>query len=67
MPLTLLGDLKHYENYVRTGYVQGIVDRINVFNSRSGGTIRLTSEFTTGMEKNIAFWEDFGVMARPQG
>lgn len=64
MPLTLLGDLKHYENYVRTGYVQGIVDRINVFNSRSGGTIRLTSEFTTGMEKNIAFWEDFGVMTR---
>ena len=64
MALTLLKDLIPYENFVRTGYIEGITYRLNILNQNSNGTIQADSEFTAGTKKNIAFWEDFGEMAR---
>lgn len=64
MALTLLADLKHYENYFRLGYIEGLTYRVNILNSQSAGVIRASSEFTTGMEKQIAFFEDFGTITR---
>lgn len=64
MAFTVLGDLKHYENYLRLGYVEGITYRLNILNANSAGTIRATSEFTKGMQKFNAFFPDFGTVTR---
>ena len=64
MALTLLADLKHFENYFRLGYIEGLTYRVNILNSQSAGVIRASSEFTTGMEKQLAFFEDFGTITR---
>lgn len=64
MAFTVLGDLRHYENYLRLGYVEGITYRMNLFNSQSNGTIIGESEYTAGMQKFNAFFPDFGTIER---
>lgn len=64
MALTLLNDLIPYEKYFRLGYIEGITYRLDILNSRSNGVIQADSEFTSGTKKNIAFWQDFGEIAR---
>lgn len=64
MALTVLSDLLPYEQYFRTGYIEGVNHMIDLFNSGSNGTILLEGESTTGTKKNTAFFKDFGTISR---
>ncbi|NCA78112.1 MAG: hypothetical protein EOM90_17440, partial [Alphaproteobacteria bacterium] len=64
MAVTLLGDLNAYDQYIRSGYMEGLTYFINIFNSGSLGTIMLESENTTGTLKHTSYWNDFLTMAR---
>ena len=64
MALTVLSDLLPYEQYFRTGYIEGVNHMIDLFNGGSTGTILLESESATGTKKNTAFFKDFGTISR---
>lgn len=64
MALTFLGDLKPYDSFLRSGYIEGIDYNVDILNSASAGTIQYGSEFTTGTKKNTAYFKDFGTITR---
>ena len=64
MALTLLNDLVPYELYFRTGYMEGLDYFVNIFGANSNNTIRLESENSTGLKKNMAIWKSFGNITR---
>ena len=64
MAITVTGDLKPYENFFRTGYMEALDYQADILNASSGGTILADVESTTGFKKNIAFWNRFGTVSR---
>lgn len=64
MAITLLGDLLPYTNQMRQGYIDEATQIVNVFNGASAGTITLHERNITGTLNKIAFFKDFGTVAR---